>query len=403
MALIGWAAVSGAYAQSTADPTPVIWIALGDRVQIKNLAPGATLEGKVERSVYWRDAEVFPKGSKVRMVVDFIESRKKAYKVDDRPFVIHVFSPRHEVVARFRSVAVLLPGGEEVPLRTTFIALAQRAELNAESAKPSALERNAAAGGNGPAPKSKPQKSAPAWVLTLQAEPEGKTFPALAEERAGKTEEAPAACPEPCTIPDGTRMSLVLLRGLSASKDPQGLSFRAMLLEPVRAGSAVAIPQGSILEGVLARRIPPRRLYRPGSLNLLFTHLALPDGAATAIAASPVAAEVDRGTHMTMDSEGRIHAQHPGKARFLLDFGVTGGISKVSDDTTQLIIEAISSTATDASTAGVARFAAMGASAIFLLTRHGRDVILPPYTEMDVSLSRAVSLGNSSPTARTFK
>jgi voltage-gated potassium channel Kch len=77
---------------------------------------------------------------------------------------------------------------------------------------------------------------------------------------------------------------------------------------------------------------------------------------------------------------------------------VTGGISKVSDDTTQLIIEAISSTATDASTAGVARFAAMGATAIFFLTRHGRDVILPPYTEMDVSLSRAVSLGSGSPT-----
>ena len=84
-----------------------------------------------------------------------------------------------------------------------------------------------------------------------------------------------------------------------------------------------------------------------------------------------------------------------GKARFLLDFGVTGGISKLSDDTTQLIIEAISSTATDAFTAGAAKFAAMGATAIFMLTRHGRDVILPPYTEMDVTLSRAVSVGNN--------
>src|SRR5208282_3066732 len=118
-----------------------------------------------------------------------------------------------------------------------------------------------------------------------------------------------------------------------------------------------------------------RRLYRPGSIYLLFTHLALPNGAAITIAASPVAAEVDRGTHMTMDSEGSIHAQSPGTARFLLDFGVTGGIAKVSDDTTQLIIEAISSIATDASTAGVAKIAAMGATAIFLLTRHGRDVI----------------------------
>ena len=78
---------------------------------------------------------------------------------------------------------------------------------------------------------------------------------------------------------------------------------------------------------------------------------------------------------------------------------MTGGISKVSDDTTQLIIEAISSTATDASTAGVARFAAMGASAIYLLTRHGRDVILPPFTEMDLSLTRSVSVARGSTAA----
>ena len=366
------------------------------RTQLKKVAPGTTLEGMLARSVYWRDTEVFPKGSTVRLVADQIESRKKAYAVDDRPFVIHLFAPRHDVVARFRSVNVLLPGGAEVPLRATFLALSQRAELRAETAKPAAKWGKAADDPAGHILKSKQQKTAPPWVLTLQVEPEGTTFPALAEARAGKEAGAPAACPEPCTIAQGTRMPLVLLEGLSASKDHQGQSFQAVLLEPVLVGSTIAIPQGSILQGVLAKRVPPRRLYRPGSLNLLFTHLALPNGAATAIAASPVAAEVDRGTHMTMDSEGRIHAQSPGTARFLLDFGVTGGISKVSDDTTQLIIEAISSTATDASTAGVAKIAAICATAIFLLTRHGRDVILPPYTEMDVSLSRAVSLGNNS-------
>ena len=396
IALIACATVSVAYSQSADGQAPVIWIAMEGRTQLKKIGPGTTLEGKLARCVYWRDTEVFAKGSTVRLVVDQIESRKKSYAVDDRPFVIHLFAPRHDVVARFRSVNVLMPGGGQVPLRATFIALTQRAELRAETEKPAAKEGKAA-DPSGPAPKSKQQKPVPPWVLTLQVEPEGTTFPALAEARAGKDAGAPAACAEPCTIADGTRMPLVLLEGLSAAKNHQGQTFQAVLLEPVRVGATIAIPQGSILQGVLAKRVPPRRLYRPGSLNLLFTRLSLPNGAATAIAAFPVGAEVDRGTHMTMDSEGRIHAQNPGKARFLLDFAVTGGISKVSDDTTQLIIEAISSTATDASTAGVARFAAMGATGIFLLTRHGRDVILPPYTEMDVSLSRAVSLGSDSP------
>jgi hypothetical protein len=375
----------------------VIWIAMEGHTQLNKIAPGATLEGKLTRSVYWRNAEVFPRGSTVRLVVDQIESRKKAYAADDRPFVIHLFAPRRSVVARFRSVNVLMAGGAEVPLRAKFIALSQRAELGVQTAKPAAKAGNSAAGEARHAPKQ--QKTVSPWVLTLQVEPEGTTFPALAGVRADGG--APAACPEPCTIPGGTRMPLVLLKGLSACKDHQGHSFQAVLLEPVLVGSTLAIPQGSILQGVMAKRIPPRRLYRPGSLNLLFTHMALPIGVSTAIVASPVAAEVDKGTHMTMDAEGGIHAQNPGKARFLLDFGVTGGISKVSDDTTQLIIEAISSIATDASTAGVARFAAMGASAIFLLTRHGRDVILPPYTEMDVSLSRGVSLESDSPTTKS--
>jgi hypothetical protein len=403
IALMGWATVSGAYSETVGAQAPVIWIVMEGRLQLKKVALGTTLEGKLARSLYWRDTEVFAKGSTVRLVMDQIEWRKKAYAVDDRPFVIHLFAPRHDVVARFRSVNVLLPGGVEVPLRATFIALTQRAELRAETAKPAAKGGKAADDPGGHVLKSKHQKTAPPRVLTLQVEPEGTTLPVLAEARAGKKAGSPAACPEPCTIAQGTRMPVVLLKGLSASKDHQGQPFQAVLLEPVLVGSTIAIPQGSILQGVLAMRVPPRRLYRPGSLNLLFTHLTLPNGAATAIAASPVAAEVDRGTHMTMDSEGRIHAQNPGKARFLLDFGVTGGISKVSDDTTQLIIEAISSTATDASTAGVARFAAMGATAIFLLTRHGRDVILPPYTEMDISISRAVSLGNNSPALKPLR
>jgi hypothetical protein len=390
---------AGAQAKAADGQAAVIWAAMESHSSLKKIAPGTTLEGKLARGVYWRDTEVFPKGSTVRLVVDQIGSRKKPYAVDDRPFFIHLFAPRHEVVARFGRVDVLLPGGVDVPLRATFIALSQRAELSADAAKPATKAGNSAAREG--KRKSKEQKAPTPWVLTAQVEPEGESFSALAASRGAQQISSPAACPEPCTIAGGTRLPLALLDGLSASKNRQGQLFRAVLLEPVLAGSRIAMPQGSVVQGVLAKRVPPRRLYRPGSLNLLFTHVALPNGLATAIDASPVSAQVDRGTHMKMDAEGRIHAQSPGTARFLLDFGVTGGISKVSDDTTQLIIEAISSTATDASTAGVARFAAMGASAIFLLTRHGRDVILPPFTEMDVSLSRSVSLGNDSPASKS--
>jgi hypothetical protein len=278
-AIIGWATVSSAYSQTVDGQAQVMWIAMEGRPQFKKAAPGTRLEGKLARVVYWRNTEVFPKGSTVRLVVDQIELRKKTYAVGDRPFLIHLFAPRHDIAARFRSVSVLLPGGAEIPLRATFIALTQRAELRAGKTKPAAKEANTADGKGGRTPKSKQPMTVSPWVLTLQVEPEDTTFPALVEARDGKEACAPATCPEPCTIADGTRMPLALLKGLSASRDHQGQSFQAVLLEPVLVGSKIAIPQGSILQGVLAKRVPPRRLYRPGSLNLLFTHLALPNGA----------------------------------------------------------------------------------------------------------------------------
>ena len=333
------------------------------------------------------------------MVVDEVESQKRTYGVDDRPFVIHLFAPRHELVARFRSVNVFRADGSEAPFHATFVAMNQRAQLSAETPHRASKQNRTMADSNSHAPKEK--KSGAPWILTLTVEPEGTTFTALAAARNGNQPSTPATCTPPCGIDNGSRMRVALLDGISASGNRQGQVFRSVLLEPVMMGSTVAIPQGSILQGVLAKRVPPRRLYRPGALSLTFSRLTLPSGATTLISASPVAAEVDKGTHMKMDSEGAIHAQSPGTARFLLDFAVTGGISKVSDDTAQLIIEAISSTATDASTAGLAKIAALGATAIYLLTRHGRDVILPPFTEMEVSLNRAVSVAAIPPDAQS--
>jgi hypothetical protein len=74
----------------------------------------------------------------------------------------------------------------------------------------------------------------------------------------------------------------------------------------------------------------------------------------------------------------------------LVNIGTTAGISKEVDDVTQLIIEALISTATDASTAGTARIVSTCVSGIFMLTRHGRDVILPKYTQMKLVFNHPV-------------
>jgi len=100
-----------------------------------------------------------------------------------------------------------------------------------------------------------------------------------------------------------------------------------------------------------------------------------------------------------MDAEGGLHGDRPGAAWMLINGGFTAGIAKEVDDGTQLIIEAILSTATDASTAGTARIAGTIVSSILLVTRHGRDVILPNSTEMNITLNRPLTLSGSQPSA----
>ena len=62
-------------------------------------------------------------------------------------------------------------------------------------------------------------------------------------------------------------------------------------------------------------------------------------------------------------------------------------------------IEVIVSSATDVSTAGTARIAGASASGLFMLTRHGRDVVLPKFAETDIMFifDRPVSLSAAQP------
>jgi hypothetical protein len=190
------------------------------------------------------------------------------------------------------------------------------------------------------------------------------------------------------TLAASTQAQVILLERLSASQNHAGDSFQARLLEPVRLGSRVVLPEGAVFEGKVVKSVHPRWLSRPGSLQLTFTKFALPTGEVAATVASLAAATVDQRSRIRMNSEGGLRGGSPGKAHLLIDLGVTGGIAKVSDDSFQLIVEALISTATDASTAGSARLVAAAFSALYLITRHGRDVILPKYTRMHITLDQ---------------
>ena len=223
-------------------------------------------------------------------------------------------------------------------------------------------------------------------VLFLQAGQVVEDAPALSD--------AALSSRTPEDLPAGTSCRVLLLNGVSASKSHAGDSVQARLLEPVVVNSRVILPAGTLFEGKVAKTTPPRWLSRPGSLSITFTGLKSPEGEYAPVMASLSVVEVDKGSHVNIDAEGHLHGDRPGMAWTLINGGVSAGIAKEVDDGTQLLLEAVLSGATDASTAGTARIAGAVVSGVFFVTRHGRDVILPRFTEMQIRLNRPLSLLN---------
>jgi hypothetical protein len=201
-------------------------------------------------------------------------------------------------------------------------------------------------------------------------------------------------------VPAGTVCRVLLLEDISASKSHVGDEIHARLLEPILSDSQVVIPAGSVFEGRVMKATRPRIPSRAGSLTIAFDSIRLPEGHRIPVSASLASVHVNAGSPLKMDREGRLHGSRPGAIWFLINGGVAGGIAKEVDDGAQLIVEAIISTATDASTAGTARIAGSVVSAVFMLTRKGHDVVLPNHTEMAITLNRPLTF--SAQTARAL-
>jgi hypothetical protein len=356
-------------------------VQLEKTVKISALKPGDVIEGKLAQDVYSGDRELFASGSRVRLTVDTLERRRRVPN-DHWPWVVKAFTPRHENYPTFQSATVSLPNGKEVPLRVSLIFINRETEIHprAKAGAQRDDSKNAGFGNGGRGPVVTLEAANPTEILTAPGENSGST-----------------ALPGPVTLAAGTRAKIILLGGVSASKSRPGDSFQARLVEPVRLDSKVVLPEGTLLGGRVVKSTPPRMLSRAGSLRLAFTDLTLPGATSIPASASVSGVELDQRSHTRIDPEGKLQGDRPGKAWMLMNVGVTAGIAKVADDGTQLLVEAIVETATDASTAGAAKIVAACASGVFILTRHGRDVVLPRFTEMNVTFDRPVSLYGSQP------
>jgi hypothetical protein len=345
---------------------------------MSKLRPHDAVDGSLTRDVYSSDRKLFSAGSPVHLFVDHVEKRKRTPN-DHWPWIVNVFTPRHENYPVFAS-ATLDHDSQQSPLQVSLISISRKHEVHALPKKTSGPEKDAVK----LAPTAAKKPLTP--TLVLEAFNIDDSSATTANHPPDPEKDSP-----PPALPAGTRYRILLLGNVSASKSRAGDPVQARLLEPVLLNEKPVLPAGALFEGKVIKRTPPRRLSRAGSLYLTFTQLTLPGGNTYPIAASLAGAELDQRSHTRIDAEGGLHGERPGKAWMAINLGMTAGISKEVDDGLQLVIEALISTATDASTAGTTRIVSSCVSGIYLATRHGRDVVLPRFGEMEISLDRPLS------------
>jgi hypothetical protein len=199
----------------------------------------------------------------------------------------------------------------------------------------------------------------------------------------------PAAAAARKDVADHSRgkVHAFLLTQLSASRSRKGDVFQARLAEPVQFGDEF-FEEGSIVNGSVSQRVGPRMLSRAGSLHLRINGITSPLEVSKEIAGSLAGVESEPGAKYALDEEGGLRGLKPGFANAAVDLAIAYSIGKVTDDLAETPIRAIGAAMSDAAVANAARYFGLGASAFFLATRHGRDVYLPRYTEIEIDFGR---------------
>ena len=386
-------------AQSTSptrDEFPLfVKVQLDSSVKLSSLKAGESVEGNLTRDVYSPENRVFASGSHIRLTVSRVE-RKRKTPSEKWPWIAKIFLPHHENFPVFNDAAISMPDGSKSAIQASLLSSNRMKEVRVPPARDrrKKSENTVSIDANPTETGSEKNASAPHGpVLYLEAYRTGvEPLESSGWVNAGSSGSS--------IVPAGTVCRVLLLEDISASKSHVGDEIHARLLEPILSDSQVIIPAGSVFEGRVTKATRPRIPSRAGSLTIAFDSIRLPEGHRIPVSASLASVHVNAGSPLKMDREGRLHGSRPGAIWFLINGGVAGGIAKEVDDGAQLIVEAIISTATDASTAGTARIAGSVVSAVFMLTRKGHDVVLPNHTEMAITLNRPLTF--SAQTARAL-
>jgi len=353
----------------------LLQIELAQRTDWKHLARNSVVKGRLMLPVFAGNDIAIPEQTKVSLTIESVK------KVDDDSgtwkkaghAVVRAFNPLEksrpaEYAIRVSKTDIEVPHGSFVVAAT-----ALRAGYAAM------IEPKIGRGGEvhslqPPSAKSSGSKKRRQTVI-LQLDEEA-LWPTSTVRRVGGADESRTR-----------KVRAFLLTQLSASHSRKDDAFQARLAEPVRLGEKF-FEEGSLVEGTVSQSARPRMLSRAGSLHLRIDRITSPQGASLAVAGTLGGVEAEAGAKYALDEEGGLHGLRPGVTNALVDLGIAYTLGKVTDDLAETPIRAVGAAMSDAAVANAARYFGLGASAVFLITRHGRDVYLPRYSEIEIDFGR---------------
>jgi len=118
---------------------------------------------------------------------------------------------------------------------------------------------------------------------------------------------AVAVAQQGASLPAGTGLRMKLETPLSTHKSKVGDVFNGRITEPVLVNGQTMIPAGASVTGRVIKVSEPRRIAGTPSITLLPDRIVMPDGNQFLITATVV--DTARGSHTTVDDEGRIHGR----------------------------------------------------------------------------------------------
>jgi hypothetical protein len=364
----------------------IVRVGFQHSIHPNDLRAGGALDGQLADPLYVQGTVAVPAGAHVHLQVE---------KVDKR-------GPHHGLVYS------LVAGGKRVPAQYDFTTHAGNVTLPDGTAEPAAIEFLRWA----EVKKIRTKND----EVSVGGESAGKTL-AQHLPGVGKVEEAKrvreeyerhrhpvltlrltaplaldfdvapqAAVAPPVVIPAGTRARLLLLSELDSEHNKTGDTYQAELLDPIVTDGKLLLPEGTIVEGHVRKAEHPKRLSRGGTLVLGFDDIKVGDNMQR-VSADVAAVEADKASQVHMDREGGMHGNRRGVKGVAVNFAEALVVQQATDEVVEMAVHA------------VAPYAGVGLGLFTFLGRHGNNVTLAKYSEVDVEFGRPVTLPASQPGA----